>query len=115
MIQKEKVRTRSVSLVSLICITFNSLFLLVLYLLLNKLPPIIPLFYGSPSGHDQLAKSSAIFIPTIVSLVGTLLNIIFTTKTKDSFLLAVFNWSCVFLTFLSFYTTLRIILLVGNF
>lgn len=94
---------------------FNLILLLVLIILKNHLPPVIPLFYGAPAGSAELAANQAIFLPTILTATETLINLILTFKVKDEFIKKALIGSCGFLTFLSAFTTIRIILLVGNF
>lgn len=100
---------------TVILLSINGIFAALLLLLQKNLPPVIPLFYGEPTGMAQLAAKQAIFLPTIFTSVIVLINLVISTKVKDSLIRNALTWSSYLVTFLSIYTTVRILLLVGNF
>jgi hypothetical protein len=96
-------------------ITVNVVMMLILFLNLNRIPPIVPLFFGNPTGGTQLAPSKALFLPSIAVIVITLLNRVMSYFIKDRFVDSVFVWVSIVLTLLSVVTTLKVMSLVGNF
>lgn len=95
-------------------LAFNIVFTLTIFAVFSKVPPLIPMYYGAPIGELQLATKAAIFIPTIFALIITLISLILSTIISDTFLKRTFIFASGVITFLCFYTTLRIIFLVGN-
>ncbi|SRR3989339_94006 len=56
-------------------------------LLVQKLlPPQIPVFYGFPQGEAQLSPPIGILIPSALSLVFILINLILIKVVKDEFI-----------------------------
>jgi len=93
-----------------------NVFVIIMAVLAQKrLPPQIPLYYGLPRGEQQLSDKAGILIPNIISLSVLILNTALSYLVKDEFLrktLVVFGFVTVILATI---TTLKIILLVGNF
>lgn len=95
---------------------FINIFMVAIILLIQKwLPPQIPLFYGKPSGEEQLASSLALTLPSIVSLLILLINVSLAVVLKDEFLRKTLILTTIAVTFFSVITTIKIIFLVGSF
>lgn len=114
MAKKTVFEVKKVSRSFWILLTINILFIIFLFLTYSKLPPLIPLFYGAASGGLQVASKQGIFLPSVITVIAILVNLIFSTLTSDQFLKRIFIGSLWFLSFLSMYTTVRILFLVGN-
>ena len=66
---------------------FTSLLTIVLGLLAQFiLPPVIPLYYGLPQTTEQVAASFLIILPSVFSIVLTIVNAIISIKTHDNYL-----------------------------
>ncbi len=92
----------------------NILIILIVLLSQRWLPPQVPLFYGKPSGEEQLASSLTLTLPSIVSLLILLINVSLATFLKDEFLRKTLVLSAAVATFFAAITTVKIIFLVGN-
>ncbi len=79
------------------------------------LPPQIPLFYGLPQTEIQLAPSILIILPSIFSIILTLVNAIVAIKINDNFLKKTLAFSSISVTLLIAITTLKIIFLISSF
>jgi hypothetical protein len=93
----------------------NIVTLIVIYVSWSKIPPLIPLYYGNPTGGEQLGPSRGLFIPPSFVLVSLLTAILITKAYKDDFLEKLLVMSLCVLTTLSTVTVLKILFLVGNF
>jgi len=85
------------------------------FLIINFLPPEVPLFYGFPEGQEQLGSVYLLALPSIISLGIVFLNILLGIFIKDEFLVKILTLTGVASTFFSLVTTLKIIFLVGGF
>ena len=93
-----------------------SLFTCLIALLAQKfLPPQIPLFYGLPVGEEQLSPSIGLIIPSGLSFVISLVNLLLWLKIKDDFLKKVLMISSYVVALFMTVTTLKIIFLVASF
>lgn len=81
----------------------------------NFLPPVVPLFYGLPSGSEQLAPSMWLFILPAASTLITFTNFLIASGIKDLYLKKALIISSVFVAILNAITVIKIILLVGFF
>ena len=81
----------------------------------NYLPPVVPLFYGLPSGLGQLIPALGLIIAPTTGLLITGVNIVLTNFVKDLFFKKILIVSSLFVSVLVFITTVKIILLVGFF
>lgn len=79
------------------------------------LPPEVPLFYGKPTGEEQLVPTLGLLIAPGVSLLIVILNTIFVGLTKDVFLKKALIISSLFVSVLTTITVIKIIFLVGFF
>lgn len=93
----------------------NLAVLLFVLLVQNNLPPVVPLFYGLPTGEEELTQRIFLIIPSLISLLIILTNVIFIKRVKDSFLPKVLLGLIIGTTFLGAITTIKIILLIGSF
>lgn len=102
-------------MVAIICIVVNVLTILVIILLKNSLPPVVPLFYGLPVSVDELTTNIGLIIPSLISICLIIINIIVAKGTKDTFLEKIFTGLIIAVTALSLITIIKIITLVGVF
>jgi len=79
------------------------------------LPPVVPLFYGKPIGVEQLSVNLSLLLIPSVSIVITLVNILIGKSVGDDFLQKSLAVSSLLISFMSFLTVVKIILLVGFF
>lgn len=84
-------------------------------ILRNLLPPEVPLFYGKPTGEEQLTSSLGLLIAPAVSLLVTILNTALSTLVENPFLKNVLIISALFVSLLTGITIFKIIFLVGLF
>jgi hypothetical protein len=87
----------------------------VIVLLKSILPPLVPLFYGRPVGEAQLTGTFGLLIAPGVSLLITLLNILFSLWVKDDFLKKILAITGIIISVLVAITILKIIFLIGFF
>ena len=92
----------------------NLLAVLLILVLKNLLPPIIPLFYGRPYGAEQLAAQGSLVIPPLVAFAVCVVNIAISLSVSDEFLDKVLFGGMFVSTLLSLVTVAKIIFLVGN-
>lgn len=78
------------------------------------LPPEIPVFYGLPTGAEQIRPWWFISIPSLSSIFILGLNILLAKLTSQDFLKRALILAAFTVSFLSFVTTVKIIFLVGN-
>ena len=83
-------------------------------LLLKRLPPQIPLFYGLPRGEAQLSSSIGIFIPSVSSLIFISLNLLLIYITQDEFIKKTLVITGLATAVFASIATVKIILLVGQ-
>lgn len=95
------------------CVVINLLIIVWIFISQAHLPPEVPLFYGLPSGEEQLSQSPLLILPPIISLILIGLNFLLIRTTKDKFLQNVLLSTMVVITALSTITIAKIIFLVG--
>lgn len=78
------------------------------------LPPEIPVFYGLPTGAEQIKPWWFIAVPSLFSILILGLNILLAKLTTQDFLKRALILAAITVSFLSFVTTIKIIFLVGN-
>ncbi len=78
------------------------------------LPPEIPLFYGLPQTNSQITQSIMITIPSIISIIICIINIIIAVKTVDNYNKRILAFASVFISILATVSTFKIIFLVGS-
>jgi hypothetical protein len=99
----------------LVAIIINIVVFLSIIFLKSFLPPLAPLFYGRPMGEVQLTTTLGLLIAPGVSLLITVLNLLFSLWIKDGFLKKLLAISTVVISVLAAITIIKIILLVGFF
>ncbi len=89
---------------------------ILLVLIFQKiLPPQIPLFYGLPRGEQQLAKTQALVIPSLLSLTVIIVNYTLSLFIDDDFIKKALVFTSIVSVFFSTITTIKIFFLVGSF
>lgn len=89
--------------------------IVLVYLSQRNLPPEVPLFYGLPEGDEQLTTSQGLVIPYLAALAIILINTVVVYFTRNSFLQKTLVLTSFAISILSFITTIKITLLIGNF
>jgi hypothetical protein len=79
------------------------------------LPPVVPLFYGLPSGPSQLGSTLMLLMIPGASIIVTFLNILVARLLKDDFYKKALVVSGTLISFLGAITVIKIIFLVGLF
>jgi len=101
---------------SLLVATFANVIIILVVLLLQKyFPPQVPLLYGLPEGEGQLVSSLSLTIPSIVSLLVIVVNILISYLLKDEFFKKILIVTAVGLTIFSATTTIKIAFLMISF
>jgi len=96
-------------------LALNVILGIVIFIIKDFLPPVIPLFYGLPSGTSQLVPTIGLVIAPTIGFNINLINITIASFVKDLFFKKTLAMSSMFVSVLVFITTLKIILLVGFF
>lgn len=99
---------------SMVLVSINLTTILLVVLVKNLLPPVVPLFYGNPYGAEQLAPRESLTLPAVAALGICILSIIMGSFLKDDFVKKVLFGGMALTTALSLITTIKIIFLVGN-
>jgi len=85
-------------------------------LLIKKfLPPLVPLFYGRPTGEGQLTTTLGLLIAPSASFLITISNLFLSLWVKDDFLKRILAISALAVSVLTIITIVKIVLLVGFF
>lgn len=109
---EENIPYSKVVLVSL-CLVFVSV-LLVLFAQ-KYLPPEVPLFYGLPKSEEQLAQSTALVIPSFISLAILVLNTTLAYFINDKYIKSLLIFTDLAVVLFSTITTVKIMLLIGSY
>jgi hypothetical protein len=96
-------------------IVLNAISIIAILALKKILPPITPLFYGLPSGAEQLKPAIWLVLAPGVGFIITAINILVSMLTKDLFLKKTLMISSAFVSLLLAIAVTKIILLVGFF
>jgi hypothetical protein len=81
-----------------------------IFLFYSELPPQVPLFYSQPRGREQLVSPPFLFLLPGISFLTLVVNfLIGRFFGAFPFLKAVLSWTAVLITFLAFFTLLKII------
>ena len=99
----------------LAAIVINLGVFLLLIILKNFLPPLVPLFYGRPTGAAQLTNTFGLVATPGASLLITAINIFLSFWVKDNFLKKLLAIAAIVVSILTAITIVKIILLVGFF
>ena len=88
---------------------------LLILLLKNNLPPLVPFLYGRPAGEAELIITAGLFIAPVTSLIITVLNLSVSLWVKDDFLKKILAISSIVIAGLMAITIVKIVFLVGFF
>lgn len=78
------------------------------------LPPEIPLFYGLPQTSEQLSPAIFIILPSLASILITIINAIISIKIDGNYLKRTLAFASIAVSILAVITTYKIIFLVGS-
>ncbi len=81
----------------------------------NKLPPVVPLFYGVAYGTERLAPVNYLILPSLLSITVIFVNSLLSIFIDDIFLKKTLSLAALAITVFSSITTFKIMLLVGNY
>jgi hypothetical protein len=93
----------------------NIVSVVIILVLKGFLPPVVPLFYGLPTGNEQLVPTLGLLWAPLAGLVITLINIFVSILNQDDFLKKSLIISSAFISLLLTITVIKIVLLVGFF
>lgn len=93
----------------------NALSLIFILISRGFLPPVVPLFYGLPSGADQLTPGLGLVVAPVTGIAMTFINIFVGDLTRDIFLKKTLIISSAFVALLLSIAVIKIVLLVGFF
>ncbi len=93
----------------------NTVSAIAIFALKGFLPPVVPLFYGLPTGAEQLTPTLGLLLVPAVGLIITFINVFVSVISKDDFLKKSLIISSVFISLLLTITVIKIVLLVGFF
>lgn len=93
----------------------NAVLLAAIFAIRTFLPPVVPLFYGLPSGYEQLTPSLWLMLIPSLGIFVTLMNIGLSNFTSDVFLKRALIISSAFISLLLAIAVIKIVLLVGFF
>lgn len=79
------------------------------------LPPLVPLFYGRPTGVEQLMPTWFLLIIPGVSIVITIINVFINISAEDELIKKNVAVGAFVLSLMTTVTLIKIILLVGFF
>jgi len=96
-------------------IIINLVEIILIATLKNFLPPVLPLFYGRPTGGTQLTSLFGFLIAPLAALLLTVVNLIVSSRIRDEFLKKILAVSALAGTILILITITKIIFLVGLF
>lgn len=99
----------------LVAAVLNLLSLLAPVVLRAFLPPIVPLFYGRPTGEGQLISTLGLMIAPATALLITAINLLLNLWTKDDFLKKILAVAALIISIVTTITVIKVILLVGFF
>jgi hypothetical protein len=88
---------------------------LLIFILKNNLPPLVPLLYGRPAGEAELTVTAGLFIAPGVGFIITFLNLFISLWVKDNFLKKILAISSIVISALMAITIVKIVFLVGFF
>jgi hypothetical protein len=95
-------------------LSVNVVIILLILALQNRLPPVVPLFYGKAQGEEQLVSRLWLTLPSLVSILIIIVNTLFIRLIKDAFLQKVLLGLIIVSVALSSITIVKIIFLIGN-
>lgn len=84
-------------------------------ILRDAIPPEVPLFYGLPEGEEQIAPQNLFYLPSLLALTFTVINIALATLFDNKYPQRVLIITGFAASIFASITTLQIIRLVGSF
>ncbi len=78
------------------------------------LPPEVPLFYGLPQTTEQLVPSLFVAIPSLVSIILTVINVLISINVEGVYLKKTLAFTTLLISILAAIASLKIIFLVGS-
>jgi hypothetical protein len=96
-------------------VAVNLASIILIFALKAFLPPVVPLFYGLPSGSEQLVQTLGLILVPMVGLIITITNVVINGFVEDNFLKRILIISSTFISILLTITIIKIIFLVGFF
>ncbi len=99
--------------ITLPAVLVNLIVISLIVIFKHRLPPVVPLFYGLPTGEGQLASNLFLILPPAVALIILLTNNFLAHLVKDSFLQKILICAGLTITILSLVTCVRIFFLVA--
>lgn len=97
---------------TLIVLSLNVVFIVILILISKDLPPQVPLYYGLPRGEQQLISPAALVLPIVLSSLFIVINNIVAYFIESLFLKRVLVFGSCFVSLLSIITIVNIIFLI---
>lgn len=98
----------------LVAFLINFLIVILSLALKGRLPPEVPLFYGAAEGQEQIAASTLLIIPPIISSLFIAVNLFLSYLLEDEFLKKTLILAGISTSLLAATTTIKIIFLVGS-
>lgn len=92
----------------------NLLLIILVLVFRSQLPPVVPLFYGQPSGAEQLANRHFLALPPTIAMFVCIINTVVNYYIKDEFIKKIFLGGMIVATLFSLITIVKIFFLVGN-
>lgn len=96
-------------------VILNLVSIVLIFILKEFLPPVVPLFYGLPAGAEQLTPSLGLILAPISGFIIMAINIFISNLTHDAFLKKTLIISSAFISLLLAIAVTKIVLLVGFF
>jgi hypothetical protein len=111
-----QIKESNLPLKQLFTISVSVSFIFVALGLLSQfiLPPEIPLFYGLPKNSQQLAPSIFVILPSVISMLLTIVNAIISINTDGVYLKKSLAFASIAICLLSIIATYKIVFLVGS-
>ena len=106
---------KSIPSLTIIFFVLNLAIIFAIVLIKDFLPPVVPLFYGLPTGEEQLVASMFLTLPAIIASLITIINTVLIKLIPDDFLHKILLGIIITSFSLSTITIVKIVTLVGSF
>ncbi len=97
------------------CLLFNVCVAALIIIFKNTLPPVVPLMYGLPVGEEQLVPRILLTVPSVVSIILIIINMVIAKLLGGTFVQKVLVGLTMAITLLAAVTTVKIFFLVASF
>ncbi len=77
------------------------------------LPPQIPLYFGLPQTSAQLVRPILLILPSLISILITIMNTVISIKISDSYIKKTLAFTSIAVSILSTIATIKIVFLVS--